>query len=132
MRDSDQLQRFLFNNTDIRGEIVTLNQSLSDLFAVQRYPTPIATLLGEFLAAATLLSSTLKFAGSLTLQARGDGDLPLIMAEVTQQKKIRGVAQVNEAAELDNRSLRSLLGNGMLSIIIDPKKGERYQGIVAL
>jgi molecular chaperone Hsp33 len=131
----DQLHRFIFDNTDIRGEIVTLRHTLKDIFDVQHYPEPIAQLLGEFLAAAALLSSTLKFAGTLTLQARGDGDLPVIMASVSHQKKLRGVAQINDAVEsqqLENRHLRSLLGNGMLSIIIDPEKGERYQGIVAL
>lgn len=131
---ADQLHRFIFDSTDIRGEIVTLRHTLKDMFEIQHYPAPITQLLGEFLAAAALLSRTLKFAGTLTLQARGDGDLPLIMAEVSHQKKLRGVAQVNENNNtlLDNRSLRSLLGNGMLSIIIDPEKGERYQGIVAL
>ncbi len=132
---ADQLHRFIFDNTDIRGEIVTLRHTLDDIFNVQHYPEPIAQLLGEFLTAAALLSSTLKFAGTLTLQARGDGDLPLIMAAVSHQKKLRGVAQVNHAIDsqqLNHRNLRSLLGNGVLSIIIDPEKGERYQGIVAL
>ena len=129
---SDQLHRFIFDDSDIRGEIVTLTQSLSDAFAHQNYPTPIKQLLGEFLTATSLLSRTLKFDGSLTLQARGDGDLPLIMAEINHQKKIRCVAQVNTTEGLANRSLTSLLGKGVLSIIIDPDKGERYQGIVAL
>ena len=131
---TDQLHRFIFDSTDIRGEIATLRHTLKDIFEIQHYPEPIRQLLGEFLAAATLLSSTLKFAGTLTLQARGDGDLPLIMAEVSHQKKLRGVAQVNEDNKptLENRSLRSLLGKGMISIIIEPEKGKRYQGIVAL
>jgi molecular chaperone Hsp33 len=128
----DQLHRFIFDNSDIRGEIVTLTQSIHDAFAHQRYPAPIKHLLGEFLTAVSLLSRTLKFNGSLTLQARGDGDLPLIMAEINHQKKIRCVAQVNTPDDLDNRTLASLLGKGILSIIIDPDKGERYQGIVAL
>jgi molecular chaperone Hsp33 len=128
----DQLHRFIFDNSDIRGEIVTLAQSIDDAFAHQNYPAPIKRLLGEFLTAASLLSRTLKFDGSLTLQARGDGDLPLIMAEINHQKKIRCVAQVNTPKGLENRSLASLLGKGILSIIIDPDKGERYQGIVAL
>ena len=128
----DQLHRFIFDDSDIRGEIVTLAQSLSDAFAHQDYPAPIKQLLGEFLTATSLLSRTLKFDGSLTLQARGDGDLPLIMAEINHQKKIRCVAQVNTTEGLANRSLTSLLGKGVLSIIIDPDKGERYQGIVAL
>jgi molecular chaperone Hsp33 len=128
----DQLHRFIFDNSDIRGEIVTLAQSINDAFAHQDYPAPIKQLLGEFLTAASLLSRTLKFNGSLTLQARGDGDLPLIMAEINHQKKIRCVAQVKTPDGLEDRSLTSLLGKGILSIIIDPDKGERYQGIVAL
>jgi molecular chaperone Hsp33 len=128
----DQLHRFIFDDSDIRGEIVTLARSIDDAFAHQDYPAPIKHLLGEFLTAAALLSRTLKFAGSLSLQARGDGDLPLIMAEVNHQKKIRCVAQANTPEGLENRSLASLLGKGILSIIIDPDKGERYQGIVAL
>jgi molecular chaperone Hsp33 len=128
----DQLHRFIFDDSDIRGEIVTLAQSLSDAFAHQDYPEPIKQLLGEFLTATSLLSRTLKFDGSLTLQARGDGDLPLIMAEINHQKKVRCVAQVKTTEGLVNRSLASLLGKGILSITIDPDKGERYQGIVAL
>lgn len=129
---SDPLHRFLFDNTDIRGEIVTLEKTIEDICSIQNYPPAIATLLGEFLTAAALLSSTLKFDGTLSLQARGDGDLPLIMAEVNHQKKIRGVAQYNNANTSEERSLKSLLGNGILSIVINPDKGEQYQGIVAL
>ncbi|MFT5116707.1 MAG: molecular chaperone Hsp33 [Kiritimatiellia bacterium] len=133
---SDLLHRFIFDNTDIRGELVSLAHSLDDIFSIQPYPEAIKVLLGEFLTAVSLLSRTLKFDGTLTLQARGDGDLSLIMAELSHQKTIRGVAQINNADALQSsfnrRSLRSLLGNGMLSIIIAPKKGARYQGIVAL
>lgn len=129
---SDQLYRFLFDDTDIRGEIVSVSHSLQEMLAIQQYPAPIAKLLGEFVAAAALLSSTLKFAGSLSLQARGNGDITLMMAEVSHQKKVRGVAQINEDAQFEDRSLTELLNQGMLSIVIDPDKGERYQGIVAL
>ena len=129
---TDCLHRFIFDDTDIRGEIVVLEQSLQEINELHQYPEPIAILLGECLAAAALLSSTLKFAGVLTIQARGNGDLPLIMAEVSHQKKIRGIAQFNPDASLDGRSLASLIGQGVLSIFIDPDKGERYQGIVPL
>jgi molecular chaperone Hsp33 len=129
---NDQLHRFIFDHSDIRGEIVTLKQSMHDAFSHQDYPASIKQLLGEFLTATSLLSRTLKFEGILTLQARGDGDLTLIMAEINHQKKIRCVAQVNCLEGLEDRSLPSLLGKGMLSIIIAPNKGERYQGIVAL
>ncbi len=129
---SDSLHRFIFENTDIRGEMVTLDKSFQEILSLHQYPETINHLLGEFLAAITLLSSTLKFDGTVTLQARGNGDLSLIVAEINHQKKIRGLAQFNQEKSLANRTLKDLLGDGVLSIIIDPDKGERYQGIVAL
>ena len=129
---SDQLTRFIFDDTDIRGELVSLEKTISDINDIHHYPLPIQQLLGEFLAAAALLSSTLKFAGIMTIQARGNGDVPLIMAEVSHQKKVRAIAQFSDTATLSQRSLSSLIGQGVLSIIIDPDKGERYQGIVPL
>ena len=130
---SDQLHRFTVDNTDIRGVIVTLDQCLSNMPAMSTYPAIIQALLGEFMAATSLLSSTLKFDGILTLQARGNGDLPIIMGEVSHQKKLRGIAQVAQDKPLsEDRNLVSLLGEGVLSITIDPDKGERYQGIVPL
>ena len=100
----------------------------------------VQQLLGEFLAAASLLSSTLKFDGILTLQARGDGPLPLIMAECSHHQGLRAVAQPDDAADFDQLAvdaegradIRQLLGKGVLAITIDPDKGERYQGIVPL
>ena len=60
MTDNDTLQRFLFDNNDIRGEITTLSSSYQELLANQKYPPQVALLFGEFLAAASLLSATLK------------------------------------------------------------------------
>lgn len=130
--DNDLLHRFIFDNTDIRGEIITLQRSLSEMQKGKTYPSHIRPLLGEFMAAVALLSSTLKFDGLLTLQARGDGPAPLIVAEVDHNKKLRGVIKINDNAPILGTDLPSLIGKGVLSITIDPDKGNRYQGIVPL
>jgi molecular chaperone Hsp33 len=142
--DNDLLHNFIFDNTDIRGKIVTLNNSLHDMLASQTYPASVKQLLGEFMAAVALLSSTLKFDGVLTLQARGDGPLPLIMAEASNTKanptkQLRGIAKLAASADgddinelLSQSGMPNLIGKGVLSIIIDPTKGNRYQGIVPL
>lgn len=142
--DNDLLHKFIFDNTDIRGEIVTLNNSLDDMLASQTYPVSVKQLLGEFMAAVALLSSTLKFDGVLTLQARGDGPLPLIMAEASNKgvnptKQLRGIAKLGTPSDSDDidellsvSGLPNLIGKGVLSITIDPTKGNRYQGIVPL
>ncbi len=130
------MHRFLFDNTDIRGEVVTLSDSYQQVLENNdALPARVQQLLGEFVAAVSLLSSTLKFDGILTLQARGDGPVPLIMAECTHHKALRAIARPNPEVDFDaleEQDLKSLMGDGMLAIIIDPDKGERYQGIVPL
>lgn len=135
--DNDQLHRFIFDDTDIRGEIITLHDSLRQLLENKRYPDAIKPVLGEFMAAAALLSTTLKFDGLLTLQARGDGYIPLIMAETEHNnhnnKKLRGIVKINESLSIpEASSLPAMIGQGVLSITIDPDHGKRYQGIVPL
>lgn len=135
MSSIDQMQRFLFDNTDIRGEIVSLGDSYAEVLANNSYAPVVQTLLGEFIAAVSLLSSTLKFDGRLTLQARGDGPIPLIMAECSHHKELRAVASPSDDVNWDSltgKSIKELIGQGMLSIIIEPDQGQRYQGVVPL
>lgn len=127
---ADALQRFIFENCEVRGEHVQLEQAYQDVLASHHYPPGVARLLGEFIAAASLLSATLKFEGSLSLQVRGDGEVPLIMAETNDKLEMRAIAQ--GASEAMSSEFQRLLGGGQLAITIDPKMGNRYQGIVSL
>ncbi|WP_299594211.1 Hsp33 family molecular chaperone HslO [uncultured Microbulbifer sp.] len=131
---SDQLERFIFSKHDIRGQLVTLTDAYREVLEHNPLPLPVKQLLGEFLAAACLLSTTLKFEGVLMLQARGEGDVPLLVAECTHHSDVRGLARVAEGAEIkETATLRELVGNrGALVITVDPQEGERYQGIVPL
>jgi molecular chaperone Hsp33 len=144
MSSNDLLKRFIFDDCDIRGEIVSLGDSYREILSHNQYPPAIQKLLGEFLAAIGLLSSTLKFDGMIILQARGEGAISTIMAECNHHNNIRGIVRLNPAVELssdlaESGSLQELLGKGVLVITIEPKrrenfagKLERYQGIVPL
>lgn len=133
MPDRDTLQRFIFDKSDIRGEILTLEQSYGEVIARGNYPLLVKYLLGEFLAAAGLLSATLKFDGVLTLQAQGSGPLSMIMADCTRHQNLRAIARFDQSHNFNTReSLAELVGKGTLSLTIDPSNGERYQGIVPL
>ncbi len=133
MTQTDSAQRFIFENTDIRGERVQLEQSLQDAFAPHAYPEMIRVLLGELATTAVLLSSTLKFEGSMTLQARSTGPVSLLMVECTDKHTFRGVARwSDEQLSPTDTDIHSLLENGQLVITVDPTKGKRYQGIVPL
>lgn len=132
MANTDQLKRFLFEDTDVRGEIVLLEDSYQRVLLNGDYPGIVSHLLGEVLAAVGLLSATMKFDGILTLQARGDGDVSLLMADCVHQNQLRGIAKLRAGAQPDSDELGALLGGGHLVITIDPDRGERYQGIVPL
>ena len=131
---SDQLERFIFSEHDIRGQMVTLTDAYRAVLENNQLPQPVAQLLGEFLAAACLLSTTLKFEGLLALQARSEGDVPLILAECTHHSDLRGIARLAEDAQIaEDATLRDLVGErAVLAITVEPEFGERYQGIVPL
>lgn len=131
-KDNDTLQRFIFESTDIRGEITTLSASYLDLLALQKYPPQVALLFGEFLAAASLLSSSLKHSGMITVQANGSGPITTIMAECSQDNKLRGIVRGNFDDLGKLSTLQELLGKATLAITLEPEGRERYQGVVPL
>lgn len=135
MADNDLLHRFIFDDCDVRGEIVTLGDSYRQVMSNNNYAPAIQRLLGEFLAAASLLSSTLKFNGLISIQGRGEGPLSMVMAECTHHRDLRGIVRMNPeyaASEITGESLSDLLGKGIIAITIEPEQGERYQGLVPM
>lgn len=69
---NNQLHRYLFENLSVRGELVQLDSTYQEIISSKEYPVPVKNLLGELLVATTLLTATLKFEGSITLQLQGD------------------------------------------------------------
>ncbi|OIN05560.1 Hsp33 family molecular chaperone HslO [Oceanisphaera psychrotolerans] len=131
MTHIDQLHRYLFDNYQVRGELVQLQQSLHQVLASQAYPTPVKRLLGELLTATSLLTATLKFEGHITVQLQGDGPVSMAVINGDHQQHLRGVARW-EGEVPDSDKLADIVGKGYLAITITPFEGERYQGIVEL
>ena len=139
----DSIQRFIFEETDVRGEIVNLHDSFSQSVGNHNYPPIITELLGQFLAASVLLGTSIKYSGRLTLQVQADGPVSLVMAECTSSRQIRGIVkcdlekvfqdtQTKVESGLSAAVFQKLLGDGTMAITIEPDKGDRYQGIVAV
>ncbi len=128
---NNELNRYLFEDLSVRGELVQLDKAYQQIITSKEYPAPIQTLLGELLVATTLLTATLKFEGSITMQLQGDGPVSLAVINGDNNQKIRGVARW-EGDIADDAGLHELMGKGHLVITIEPKKGERYQGVVGL
>jgi len=130
--DTDFTQRFIFDERDVRGELVSLERSYAEVLAKHPYPQPVAQLLGELMAAASLLVGTMKFDGLLILQARSEGPIPLLMIECSSEREIRGLARYDAEQIEAGASLADLMPNGQLALTIDPARGQRYQGFVEL
>ncbi|CZT26624.1 Hsp33 family molecular chaperone HslO [Pseudomonas cerasi] len=130
--DIDFTQRFIFDESDVRGELVALERSYAEVLAKHPYPEPVAQLLGELMAAAALLVGTLKFDGLLILQARSSGAVPLLMVECSSERELRGIARYDESLINPGAGLQDMMPDGSLALTVDPRQGQRYQGIVAL
>ncbi|SDN61318.1 Hsp33 family molecular chaperone HslO [Vreelandella arcis] len=131
---SDQIQRFLFDHTNVRGEIVTLANAYHEVLDRHAYPPVVNQQLGELLAAVALLTDTVKLDGTLSIEVRGQGVLSLLMAESNPGGELRAIARIADGGDLpsESASFRELVGNGQIVITLDPSEGNRYQGIVAL
>jgi molecular chaperone Hsp33 len=128
--NSDSLYRFLFQQKNVRGELVQLSTSLDQMLLHHDYPQPVKQLLAELVAATSLLTATLKFEGDIAVQLQGDGPVRFAAVNGTNQQQFRGVVRMQ--AEITGNSFRQLIGEGYLLVTITPQQGERYQGIIPL
>jgi molecular chaperone Hsp33 len=128
---NDNLYRYLFEGVSVRGELVQLGNTYQQIIASKEYPAPVQKLLGELLVATSLLTATLKFEGSITVQLQGDGPVRLAVINGDHDQKMRGVARWEGEVPTEG-TIHDIIGNGHLVITITPTKGERYQGVVGL
>lgn len=132
--NADLRTRFIFDGMPVRGLHVRLDGVWRHIVNRKHYPAAVRRSLGELLGAAALLSSNLKWDGTLIVQVQGEGRLKMLVAEATSDLTVRATARWDEAAEIgENESLRELLGgDGVFVITVQPKDGEPWQGVVPL
>lgn len=130
---TDYIQRFLFEELDIRGRLVCLSGAWREMVDARGYPAPVAALLGETAALAVLLGANQKGTGRITLQVRGSGPVSLLVLECTSDLKIRGMAHHAAESAAAARTVRELLGDGRFALTLDSDASEQlYQSIVPL
>ncbi len=145
--DDNVVQGFALVSSSIRGRAVRLGDCLHDVLEPHDYPEPVAHMVGEVMAAALLLSSMLKFDGIFTLQAKGDGPVSMLVADVTSDGEVRGCASYDEerfqasreqlsalkTVEGSQNHLAQYLGKGYIAFTVDQGDAQGvHQGIVDL
>lgn len=125
------VQRFLFDDLDIRGAVVRLDSVWQSLLTNRDYPAPVIELLGQMSVTTLLLADNLKQAGRLTIQLRGEGSVSLLVIDCNEGLNIRCMAQHDE--KVTASSLVDLLGKGQLLLSLDmASMKEPYQSVVPL
>ncbi len=126
---------FFLPQQPVRGRLIRLGPLANTLLTRHDHKDVVRKLLGEALALAASLAAALKFSGSFSVQAKGDGAVSMLLADCTDIGALRGYARVNtEKMPLgETLTARDLLGNGYLAFTVDqgPER-EPQQGIVAL
>jgi molecular chaperone Hsp33 len=129
---TDYVQRFLFEDLDIRGRLVCLTGAWQRMLDGRDYPEEVASLLGHTTALNVLLGANQKGSGRVTLQVQGSGPVKLLVSDCTAELRIRGMASY-EKQLAQSVSERTLLGDGRLSVTLeDMKSGGLYQSLVPL
>jgi molecular chaperone Hsp33 len=135
--DDDLIQPFLIEESGIRGRLIRMGPTISDVIGRHDLPPAVQSLMAEFVVLASALSATLKFDGVLTLQAKGNGPVSLMAADVTTDGGLRAYANVGDdvpdEAEIAGSPVPRLFGAGYLAFTVDQgAHAELYQGIVEL
>lgn len=130
---------FFLPQRPVRGRLVRLGPLADALLTRHDHDPNVTALVGQAMALAAGLSSALKFQGSFSLQAKGDGPVSILLADCTDAGELRGYAHAS-AEKLEavlakdaSPSTDALLGSGFLAFTVDQGGGrDRHQGIVAI
>lgn len=136
--DADYVLPFYIDKADVKGRAIRCQKSITGILSQHNYPAPVARLLGEALLLAALLGSGMQLKHRLIVQIKGDGALPLLVADYYADGTMRGYVECNDAlyekwtgGEEINPFL--LIGQGHLAITIDHGgTSQPIQGIVPI
>ena len=122
----------------IRGRIARLHHASNGILARHDYPEMVAGLCAETMAMTAVLSNMMSFEGVFTVQAKGDGAIKTMMADMTDTGNLRCYAAFGDDEMLQTSYqgpalLPRLTGAGYMAFTVDHQvTNRRYQGIVEL
>jgi len=143
LNNFDSCVSFHLQDGAFLGRFVRLDKVINTILDKHQYPKQVSAIVAESTALAALLSSTLKYQGLFTLQTKSNGPVPMVVADVTSDGKIRACANYDEEKIRRAQELRKttdeiepaphFMGEGVLAFTVDQGPNTQlYQGIVEL
>ncbi|HET6609146.1 MAG TPA: Hsp33 family molecular chaperone HslO [Rhodopila sp.] len=130
---------FFLPKRPVRGRLVRLGPLAEALLTRHDNHPAVTKLVGQALALTAALSTALKFQGSFSFQAKGDGPVGMLLADCTDAGELRGYARADTdklaALQVPAEDLLAseLLGSGYVALTVDQGDAQnRHQGIVTI
>ena len=124
---------FQLGKNQVRGSIVRLETTVSEIIKRHNYPSNIESLLADTLTITACLGSRMKHEGIFTIQAKGSSEVHTLFSDITNNGSLRGYVGLEDSFSKKDLNLNALMGSGHISFTLDQGKySKRYQGIVAL
>ena len=124
---------FQLGKNQVRGSIVRLETTVSEIIKRHNYPSNIESLLADTLTITACLGSRMKHEGIFTIQAKGSSEVHTLFSDITNNGFLRGYVGLEDGFSKKDLNLNALMGSGHISFTLDQGKySKRYQGIVAL
>jgi molecular chaperone Hsp33 len=131
MKDTNTLQRFMFGQESIRGEIIHIESAYQSIINQRAYPPLVKHLLGEALMSCVLLAGSIQFEGEISLQFHGNECLPLLLVQCDHDLNLRGFAKYKDHYETADYA-RAFLEGKMTLVINQYNQTQAYQSVVPL
>lgn len=136
---NDFVRTFRIDRANVRGRHARLQGSLQLILEQHEYPDIVSQQLGQLIALAVILASTIKYQGTFTVQTNSNGPLRMMVVDVTSARNVRGYADFNLddiqtlLIEHNEPSIPLLMGPGQLTFTVNQGRDlELYQGMVPI
>ena len=124
---------FQLGNNKVRGNIVRLQNVVSEIIKRHEYPANVESIFADILTITACLGCRMKHDGVFTIQAKGTGDVNTLFSDITSDGFLRGYVGLSSNFTNIQSNLKSLMGLGHVSFTLDQGKySKRYQGLVSL
>ena len=134
----DNLLPFTLEGSKIRGNILSLNNTVNKILKKHNYTKIVSLLLAETMIHCCCLGSSLKFDGKFSLQLNSKGPIKTLLADVSSKGEMRAYANYNEQelkkiSSSDIENLQSVMPKGQIAFTTSfTNSKERYQSITSI
>ncbi|MHA7833975.1 MAG: Hsp33 family molecular chaperone HslO [Algiphilus sp.] len=126
----EHVTTFLLPEHHVRGAILRICAGVPAMVGRREVQPDVRRVLGEMCAAGPLMAAHLKVDGRLALQIQDGAQLALMLIQVEDDLRTRGMAR--ERGEAPAGSFEELTRGGVFAVTFEPRNGQSYQALVPL